>query len=193
MDQITIIEQTISLMPEFLNHDLEEVIIEHLKNRFIGTCTTNYGYIIDVTKLISYKSTIISPISGMPAIKVKFLIKNLKPTVGIRTDGIISTIKDNFILILSHDKIKTLISATKLKISGFVYNKVGVCYKREKDGNVESIRQGDIVSFEIFLIHEKDLVCLGHKLEIPIDITKKVKKPITKKVKKSITKKVKKV
>jgi len=177
MEKTTEITHKLTLAPDSLGSEIEDVIMNKLKEKYIGTCNKKYGYILDIEKINWYTSEVISPVNFCPVIKASFMVKNLKPEVGMRLEGMVSNLREICILLEIQEKIKVLVNSAELKKSGFTYDKVGVSYK----GRTGTIHTGDDVSFEIFAVQEEGFLCLGKDVKLIKEeaITRKTTKKAT--------------
>lgn len=157
MERTTEVTQKLVLTPDSLGSNIRDVILEKLQGKYMGACNSKYGYIKSVERILSYSNEPVSSVNFCPVVRVTFEIRILKPEVGMRVEGTVSSLRGECILILVQGKIKALINSENLKSSGFVYDKIGVRYK-SKGG---SILSQDTISFEIYKVRETDQVCLG--------------------------------
>jgi DNA-directed RNA polymerase subunit E'/Rpb7 len=166
MEKLTKLKSKISINPENLNGDIKKTVHEKLEEKYLYKCSEEYGYILEIVDIFFYETNMISPITSLPIFEPEFTVKNLKPEIGQRVEGVVVNIKEKFIIVRVMDRINILVNEKELRSSKFIYNKVGTCFKNKKI----SIRQGDSVSLEIISVrYKKDYVCLGNKVKIAKD------------------------
>ena len=108
MEELLLTEK-VSIKPENFSSDIINLLSEKLVNR---SCNEKYGYILDVIKILSYKS-LLSRTTGNNIYTVQFKANTLRPKIDKEINCIVIMILPNGILAEFLD-IKFLIPASEL-------------------------------------------------------------------------------
>lgn len=76
-----VIKDSVIIEPQYLDHNLHIYLEKKVKDSFIGKCFKEYGYIVDVIKILKSKSRITSSDSTI-VWDLEFEISSLFPEVG---------------------------------------------------------------------------------------------------------------
>jgi hypothetical protein len=76
-----VIKDSVIVEPQYLDHNLHIYLKKKVKDSFIGKCFKEYGYIVDVIKILKSKSRITSSDSTI-VWDLEFEISSLFPEVG---------------------------------------------------------------------------------------------------------------
>jgi DNA-directed RNA polymerase subunit E'/Rpb7 len=158
-----VIEKRICLEPELLNKDLKENIFKKMENISINECTKEYGYILNINKLLKIKDSSIS--SNCEHIFItEFDIKTLKPEIGKEFDGTICMIFVGGIFIIIENKLKVLIPIST--IDNFKHDKDQNYFINKKNPK-KIIKQGDTLTVKISGIKysKQNFSCFGNLIE----------------------------
>lgn len=158
MSSNVIIQKRICLEPEFLNSNVKKNIFERLKKSTVNECSKEYGYILDIVKLIKIKDNYVSNATSEIVFEVMFEIETLKPEIDKVFTGDVCMIFVGGIFLNIKNKIKVLIPITSMKDYKFDQtNKVFI----KKDKTV--IKQGDVLNVKITGIKysKKNYSCFG--------------------------------
>lgn len=93
------INNKVSVEPQYLDKNLHLYLEKKVKQDFIGKCFKNYGYVVDVIKILNFKSIITSSESTI-VFDIEFEIKSLFPEVGKKYTTV------SFVNTFSFDKFK---------------------------------------------------------------------------------------
>lgn len=87
-----VIKDSVIVDPQYLDHNLHIYLEKNVKDSFIGKCFKEYGYIVDVIKILNSKCRITSSDSTIVC-DLEFEIKSLFPEVGkkYKTFSLINT------------------------------------------------------------------------------------------------------
>jgi hypothetical protein len=110
-----IIEKRIKIEHEYLTKDINKYILEKIKDSVIGSCTSEYGYILDIKKLIRIKDNYISNVNCDNIFIVEFEAETLKPEIGKTFEGEVCMIFPGGIFLNIKNKQKILIPVLSLK------------------------------------------------------------------------------
>ncbi len=170
METKKIITAKLSVSPQHLTEPLDEIIKDRLDEIYLNSCLKEYGYILEISRVISFSTNVISRISSLPVFTVEFEIRNLKPEVGDRISAVVKGVNPTGVVVIIQDRINGMISAANLKESGLIYNSVGVCFKNKS----ASIRAGDVISLEISSVkYQGEYICLGKDARAAAEEVKK--------------------
>lgn len=158
---ITNIERRICLDPQFLDSNIMDHLLEKIKSSLKNECTKEFGYIIDVKRIISISDNWISAANSDIVFNVIFEVETLKPEIGLQLQGNVCMIFPNGILLDIKNKLKFLIPLDSLK--GYELNKAGMFYE---NGN-KKIKKEDKLTVEVVEIKYKDqsFMCFGNLVE----------------------------
>lgn len=189
METKKIITTKLSVSPQHLNADLNEIIKDRLEELYLNACPKEYGYILEISRIISFGSNVISRISSLPVFTVEFEIRNLKPEVGDKISAVVKGVNPTGVVVKIKDRINGMISAANLKESGLIYNSTGVCFKNKNT----SVRSGDVISLEISSVkYQGEYICLGKDVKTHAEEYKKTSKEAGAKNNKKVVTKVRK-
>ena len=76
-----IIKNSVIVEPQYLDQNLPSHLEKKIKENFIGKCFKDYGYIIDIIKILNYKSRITAADSTI-VFDLEFEIKSIFPEAG---------------------------------------------------------------------------------------------------------------
>jgi len=89
---MSVIRDNVMLRPNELNDVVEICILRKLKERLSNTCTSRYGYVSNVMKVIEIHDNFISPTNATIIFDVTFVINAFQPKIGSVFDGIVDAI-----------------------------------------------------------------------------------------------------
>ena len=154
------IEKEITISPSCLTKNIKSHLLEALKVRIIEeNCSYEYGYILDIKKIISYSKNYISNANSMIVFTIVFEAITLNPTIGSILDGIISMVHTSGIFIEVKSKLKVLILQDKM--NDMKYDSINNTYKSSDDNSV--LKPGDKIKVKIIGIRyqDKNISCYG--------------------------------
>lgn len=108
-----IIQKRIQLPPQFLDANLKDHLLRLLQEKYYGCCLKNYGHILEVTQIQSFKNI------ENTVFQVKFEADCLNPKVGDKVEAVVSCLYPQGILIVVKDIQKAFIPISNLK--GYSY------------------------------------------------------------------------
>jgi DNA-directed RNA polymerase subunit E'/Rpb7 len=140
-----------------LDENIEKNILIQIKKDFIGNCFKEYGYILDIEKLIDFSENCISETNSSIIFKTQFEAKTLKPNVGDIVNGVIDVIGDFGIILLVENLLKIFISG---KTS---FKKYKLIDQNSCNADGKKYKKGDILTVKIKTIRylNKKFDCLG--------------------------------
>lgn len=156
-----VIERRICLEPQFLDSNIMDHLFEKIKSSVLNECTKEFGYIIEVKRILEIRDNWISSANSDVVFNVLFEAETLKPEVGLHLQGKVCMIFPNGILLDIQNKLKFLIPLQSLE--GYELNKAGMFYKKGE----EKIEKGDELTVEVSEIKYKDqsFMCFGNLVE----------------------------
>lgn len=160
MTSILNIETNICVEPYYFNSNIYTHIFDKIKNNLEDTCTKEYGYILEVKKLIKIKDNYIS--SNCEHIFIVCIeILNLKPEIGKEFEGIICMIFSEGIFINIKDKLKVLVPVSYIK--DYKYNQDKNIFINNNNEN-DFFKQNDKVNVIISGIKysKQNFSCFGN-------------------------------
>jgi DNA-directed RNA polymerase subunit E'/Rpb7 len=115
---------TLLLPPEKLDKNYRDRLLESLRERYANGkwCTKDYGYIKDVCGIRDIDGRKIVDACGAVEFRVRVDAVILLPRVGRRADCRVEIVLPYGILV-SHDVLKILVSAERLRLKGYSFQK----------------------------------------------------------------------
>ena len=161
MSSNIIIQKRICLEPEFLNTNLKKNIFDKLKKTTNNECSKEFGYILNIVKLIKIVDNYVSNASSEIVFEVMFEIETLKPEIDKVFTGEVCMIFGGGIFLNIKNKIKVLIPLTSIKDYKFIQSEK-ILRKCE-----DEIKQGDILNVKITGIKysKKNYNCFGELVD----------------------------
>ena len=157
MTTVLVIERRICLEPEKFDKNLKEHILNKIKENSVNECNKEYGYILNVNKLVEIKDNNISS-NCEHVFTVEIEIENLKPEIGKNFVGIVCMIFTGGIFINIKNKLKVLIPVSN--INKYKYNQEKNCFENSE----KNIKQGDELEVVItgLKYSKKNFSCFGN-------------------------------
>ena len=161
MSSNIIIQKRICLEPEFLNTNLKKNIFDKLKKTTNNECSKEFGYILNIVKLIKIVDNYVSNASSEIVFEVMFEIETLKPEIDKVFTGEVCMIFGGGIFLNIKNKIKVLIPLTSIKDYKFIQSEK-ILRKCE-----DEIKQGDILNVKItgLKYSKKNYNCFGELVD----------------------------
>jgi len=135
-----VIDKRICLESKFLDQEILQHLLEKIKKTTLKECTNDYGYIIEVKKIIKIVEHEIGRANTENVFLVRFEALTLKPEPGKKMVGKVCMVYKDGIFITIMGKQRMLIP--KSYLTDYTYNEADCCY--ENDKNV--IRNDDEIS-----------------------------------------------
>lgn len=130
-----IISTKINLEPLYLDKNIKDHIFSIIENEYKNKCFKEYGYILNINKIISFTDNIILNTNSKILFNVTFDVDNLKLDINDEINGKILYLDKNCILFTIskvNDKAKVVIPSNLIK--NFVYDENEKCYINKKKG-----------------------------------------------------------
>jgi DNA-directed RNA polymerase subunit E'/Rpb7 len=156
MSRITV-EQKICLEPKFLDAKLLSHIYTTLKQRFVGKCDQELGYILKIYDNITVLGNTVSSAGSGIFFNTRFDIKTLKPKEGCVYEGNVCLVFSEGIFVEVANKMKILIHVDKM--NGYKYSKTKNIFKK----GTKTIMIGDKLEITIEKVkyEKQNFNCLG--------------------------------
>lgn len=138
-----IITTKASISYDLLNANLDDNIFKKLYTLYNGTCSKEYGYILNVKRLVSINDNIISSSNSNIIFDVSLEIEYIKPVLNQILTGKISMIFEKGLFIDIIDKFKILLPS--INIPDYIYDKDKFLTKDRK----HILSKGDIIKIII--------------------------------------------
>jgi DNA-directed RNA polymerase subunit E'/Rpb7 len=154
-----IIEQKVCIEPEFLDKNLKMHLLNKLKKNFANQCNKEYGYILEVNKILSIKDNYISSNCEHIFI-INVEIESLKPEINKLFVGTTCMIFSGGIFLIIKNKLKVLIPVTVLE--DYIFDQNNNCYINKKDKKL-TIQNGNELKIIITGIRylKQNFSCFG--------------------------------
>lgn len=111
---VSILHRQICLEPKYLDQHLIQHLLETIKTSYIGTCTRQDGYIIDILRLVEITNNTISNANSEIIFSVRFEAKLLKPQIGDQFKEQILMVSEDGIFVEINKDLAVLIPASRL-------------------------------------------------------------------------------
>jgi DNA-directed RNA polymerase subunit E'/Rpb7 len=151
------IKGKLSIEPKYLDKDLDIHLLNKLKKTIIGTCSYEYGYIININKIIKIFDNFIAPANSLIVFNIIYEAEVLKPKIGQYLKGTVCMVFQNGIFVNINDKMKVLVPSSFMKSYTFCKN-----YFINNENN-SKISINDEVTVKITRIkyEKKEFGCIG--------------------------------
>ena len=159
MVTILTIEKKLCLQPEFFDKNIQTHIFNKLKQDLENTCSKEYGYILEVNKVLKIKDNYISSnCENIFVVDLQFT--TLKPEIDKEFSGVICMIFSGGVFINIKNKLKVLVPESC--ILDYKFNQYKNIFINITDETI-TIKQGDIVNVIISGIKysKKNFSCFG--------------------------------
>ena len=143
MMETVIMERRVCIDNEYLHKNIYDHILTKIKENTINECTKEYGYILNIKKLIKIKDNYISNVNCDSIFVVEFIAEILKPEIGKKFSGEVCMVFPGGIFLNIKNKQKVLIPISTLK--NCIYDP----HNKNFDKNKKIIKEGDIIKVEI--------------------------------------------
>ena len=156
------LERRICIEHQFLDSNIKAHLLEKIKKTVLNECTKDYGYILDVKRIIKINDNYISNANCDIIFSVLFEVENLKPENGKKFQGEVCMIFGGGIFINIKNKQKVLIPITNLK--DYTYNQSEKTFKKGS----KVIKENDVLELIITgtKYSKQKFSCFGNLVEI---------------------------
>lgn len=164
MSEIIRLEKKISLPSEFLDQKIRSHLLNRVRDVFKNDCTKEYGYILNIKKLLQIKSNYISSVNSENMFHVELKAEVVKPEIGKIFEDEICMIFNGGIFINVYNKFKVLIPINY--ISEYNFQAKDRTFQHSTDEK-KIIKEGDIIKVKINGIKyaNKQFSCFGEMIE----------------------------
>lgn len=152
------IKQKVSIDCIYLDYNIKENLLKKLKKTVVGNCSLDYGYILDIIKIINMSNNKISSADSLCVFDVIYEAEILKPKIGNVFTGKVCMVFQNGFMVDIQNVIKVLIPVSSLK--DFVYKEDNQSFILK---NKLIIKEDIEVNIEIVMIkyEKKKYSCIG--------------------------------
>lgn len=157
-----IIKKRICLPYKFLDSNIKEHIVDHIKNNLEGDCSKEYGYIFKINNDLEILNHEISRISSDLLFTVSFTADTINPKNNDEIEGEVCMIFSDGIFVNVKDRLKILIPVNN--IPKYKYNEIDNTF--ECDNKIIKVGQKIDVIINATLFNKKKISCFGSLKEI---------------------------
>ena len=151
------IQQRVSIEPIYLDSDIQNHILNKLKQNMEGTCTLDTGYIIDVKRIISMNDNTIGCANSLVIFNVIYEAVTIKPCNGSKMTGNVCLVFPHGILVYVRDKMKVLIPTASME--NYTFNTDNTSF--ESDEGVIEIGSKLYIEIVLTKYEQKQFSCIG--------------------------------
>jgi DNA-directed RNA polymerase subunit E'/Rpb7 len=154
---LLIIKNKVSIEAKYLDKKIEEHLLNKIRTTVVGKCYLEYGYILNVTKIIDIGSNTISSVNSFVVFDVTYEADVLKPEIGDVFSGSVCMIFQHGIFVNVKNKLKVLVPAKSMKT--YVFEDDYFFNKKENTKITNSCE----LSIRITMIkyEKKEFSCIG--------------------------------
>lgn len=138
-----ILTTEITLPHTKLDSNIKAHVYDVLQHVMLNHCSKDYGYILDIHKINSIKSAVISQANSNIIFTVEYTAETLKPEIASIFEGEVCLVFASGIFIHVKNKMKILIPSTLL--TDYVFNNTSLSFQKNND----TISKGQIIKTEI--------------------------------------------
>jgi DNA-directed RNA polymerase subunit E'/Rpb7 len=151
------IKHKIYIDAKYLDSNIKEHLLNKIKRTEVGQCYIDYGYILDVIKIINIGDNTISSVNSFVVFDVTFEAYVLKPKIGDIFSGSVCMLFQHGIFVDVKNKLKVLIPAESMKT--YVYE--NDCFLNIKE-NSKIVRSSEIsIRINMIKYEKKEFSCIG--------------------------------
>lgn len=145
MQSLIKIEQLVPIEFKYLDKDIKQHMLRILREAMNKCCSSTYGYITEVKKIIEIGENKISPSNSLVIFKIVYEADVLKPFVGNIISGTVSIVLQNGdgIMVNICNKIQVLIPSSNMK--PFLFNQSQLLFEYDS----VKIQKGCQINLEI--------------------------------------------
>ena len=156
---IVTISQNVSLDFKYLDNNIQQHLLNKLKNSMINTCSMSNGYILDIIEIININSNLVSTANTKTVFNIIYTAETLNPQKGQVIEGTVCMVFDNGIFVNHLDKLKILVPKSSLNGEDLHFNGESKSF----EGDESTIEVGSNVSVKLSMIkyEEKEFKCIG--------------------------------
>jgi DNA-directed RNA polymerase subunit E'/Rpb7 len=146
------VEKSICLEPSFLGNNLHEALLQKVRQTWVGKCTKQDGYIINIERIARIIDNYISPSTNSVVFSLFVEATILKPEIGLQLDAKVNYVLSQGIFACTEGKLKFLIPYSQLTEYSFASGEFKQLEKPEV-----TIKMNDTIPIEITAIrYEKN-------------------------------------
>jgi DNA-directed RNA polymerase subunit E'/Rpb7 len=150
------IDQKVSIHSKYLDKNIKNHLLNKLKSTMIGTCTLEYGYIIEINKIIKLGDNLIASANSLVIFDIVYEAEILKPELGQDLSGKVCMIFQHGIFVEIKDKMKVLIPSTSIPL----YTFKDAIFVNDNDDKI-SLGNKLLITVVMIKYEKKEFSCIG--------------------------------
>ena len=150
------INQKVSIHSKYLDKNIENHLLNKLKSTMIGTCTLEYGYIIEINKIIKLGDNLITSANSLVIFDIIYEAEILKPEIGQDLSGKVCMIFQHGIFVEIKNKMKVLIPSISIPL----YTFKDAIFVNDKDDKI-SLGNKLLITVVMIKYEKKEFSCIG--------------------------------
>jgi DNA-directed RNA polymerase subunit E'/Rpb7 len=154
---LLIIKNKVSIEAKYLDKKIEEHLLNKIRTTVVGKCYLEYGYILNVTKIIDIGTNTISSVNSFVVFDVTYEADVLKPKIGDVFSGSVCMIFQHGIFVNVKNKLKVLVPAKSMKT--YVFENDYFFNKKENSKITNSCELS--ISITMIKYEKKEFSCIG--------------------------------
>ena len=155
-------QKSICLEPKCLGKGLKESLLLQAKSSFIGKCSKEDGYVLDIVSIVEIVDNHISTSNSSPIFDLKLVAKLLRPEVGDELSATVNMVRQEGIFCRCEDKLNIFIPIKQLQ-DQYVFDRTQGLYKKLSD-NTQTIGIKDTVNVHITAVRysKNNYTCIAN-------------------------------
>jgi DNA-directed RNA polymerase subunit E'/Rpb7 len=161
MTTLRIINKKITLDPQYLDSNYKTYLLQKLKDNIKNECNKEYGYYLDLKRIVSIKDNNITSNSEI-IFNVEFEVETLLPIKDKEFEGTICMIFISGVFVNIKNKLKVLLPITELKNYTYCSSTNTFISNNEKN-KYKSLKKDDVITVKILDLKysKKQFSCFG--------------------------------
>lgn len=108
-------QKSICLEPKYFDKRLKDALLLHSKATFIGKCSKEDGYVLDIVSIVEIVDNHISSSNSSSIFTLKLVAKLLRPEVGNHLNATVNMVRQEGIFCRCEDKLNIFIPVKQLQ------------------------------------------------------------------------------
>ena len=155
------VREKIFVEPAYLDANIPQYLYTKIKDRYVGKCNQNYGYVLSVEKKLKIYDNEISMANENTFFEVGFSIKSLKPGKKQRYSGKVCMVFQHGIFVEVQKYMKILVPLDRMKPYTYVHAK----NMFQKEGSTIELGKELTVEIDMVKYEQKNFNCIGILIE----------------------------
>ena len=159
-----IMERRVCIGHGYLNKDIKDVILDKIRENTKDECSKEFGYILNINKIVKIVDNYISNVNCENVFIVLFEAEVLKPENGKTFSGVVCMIFNGGIFLNIKNKQKILIPL--MSLTKYTFDQTNKCFKSKTEKD-KIIKEGSILDVVITgtKYSKKTFSCFGNLIE----------------------------